>query len=564
MNTYGQRPSPKERYVASIVTPASPQYVVGAAANGDDVAFDGHAPPPVVAVAATAIGYTLVSVECDLRRVTVLQGLTAESAAARLASAGHAPPLFRHDSLDAGYVRGLSQIPTLFANARLKLFFYNLRFGALGAAARGISGQTRRLRMEIGAILAAAVEASGRDGDNTNGASSSAHQRYDSKDPVSGVLDIVRREYNLAPDTKFEIVKVDGGPGSQPPSLHRPYPLSLATAQQLGALPSRSVPPLLQHLLPASINAPAACRAYIQELLLHPPPRDTARAISRACVLLTSLAPSDGGVPRLEVTPPGKIAKLLRTREGSHVFFAELVAMVRAVRSTLEHDSQTVRAAGEALLNPTSLKVGRPVDLVSLIESCVLTEKIVAGVIAAEVLELPVTEAALVELTEQIRDEDSDENDEKDLFDDGDELSRYSETPDAPPRVPHVPFRFLRLNEPWRGRVRREVLLRQLTSVEMAALAVSNAIEEDLLPLLLQANETGPKSKVKTFLEHDQRNNVLWVRGLSLGVGKTAIESGVPLIHPVDRWGKEIPDRWSTQRVEQAVNAYRVACAECT
>jgi hypothetical protein len=564
MNTYGQRPSPKERYVASIVTPASPQYVVGAAANGDDVAFDGHAPPPVVAVAATAIGYTLVSVECDLRRVTVLQGLTAESAAARLASAGHAPPLFRHDSLDAGYVRGLSQIPTLFAHARLTLFFYNLRFGALGAAARGISGQTRRLRMEIGAILAAAVEASGRDGDNTNGASSSAHQRYDSKDPVSGVLDIVRREYNLAPDTKFEIVKVDGGPGSQPASLHRPYPLSLATAQQLGALPSRSVPPLLQHLLPASINAPAACRAYIQELLLHPPPRDTARAISRACVLLTSLAPSDGGVPRLEVTPPGKIAKLLRTREGSHVFFAELVAMVRAVRSTLEHDSQTVRAAGEALLNPTSLKVGRPVDLVSLIESCVLTEKIVAGVIAAEVLELPVTEAALVELTEQIRDEDSDENDEKDLFDDGDELSRYSETLDAPPRVPHVPFRFLRLNEPWRGRVRREVLLRHLTSVEMAALAVSNAIEEDLLPLLLQANETGPKSKVKTLLEHDQRNNVLWVRGLSLGVAKTAIESGVPLIHPVDRWGKEIPDRWSTQRVEQAVNAYRVACAECT
>ena len=50
MNPYGQRAPPKERYVAAIVTPSSPQYVVGAAAAGDDVAFDGDAPPPVVAV----------------------------------------------------------------------------------------------------------------------------------------------------------------------------------------------------------------------------------------------------------------------------------------------------------------------------------------------------------------------------------------------------------------------------------------------------------------------------------------------------------------------------------
>ena len=47
---------------------------MGAADSGDDVAFDGAAPPPVVGVAATAMGYTLVSVEPDLRRVTVMAG----------------------------------------------------------------------------------------------------------------------------------------------------------------------------------------------------------------------------------------------------------------------------------------------------------------------------------------------------------------------------------------------------------------------------------------------------------------------------------------------------------
>ena len=63
MNPLGQRAPPKERYVAAIVTPASPQYVVGAADAGDDVAFDGDAPPPVVGVASGAVGYTVVSVE---------------------------------------------------------------------------------------------------------------------------------------------------------------------------------------------------------------------------------------------------------------------------------------------------------------------------------------------------------------------------------------------------------------------------------------------------------------------------------------------------------------------
>ena len=84
--------------MAAIITPASPQYVVGAADNGDDVEFDGAAPPPVIGVASTAVGYTLIAVEPDLRRVTVTEGLTSESAAARLAAGGLAPPLYVHSS----------------------------------------------------------------------------------------------------------------------------------------------------------------------------------------------------------------------------------------------------------------------------------------------------------------------------------------------------------------------------------------------------------------------------------------------------------------------------------
>ena len=105
----------------------------------------------------------------------------------------------------------------------------------------GVSGPTRRLRFEVGNILKAAT------GDGTTHT-----EKYDGENPVEGLLNVVRREYNMDPgDSAFERVTVksdaDGAAGGRP----RPHPLTLATAQQLGVLPTRSVPPLLSHVLPA-------------------------------------------------------------------------------------------------------------------------------------------------------------------------------------------------------------------------------------------------------------------------------------------------------------------------
>ena len=331
MHRYGTRAPPKERYVAAIITPASPQYVVGAADNGDDVEFDGAAPPPVIGVVSTgAVGHTLIAVEPDLRRVTVTEGLTSESAAARLAAGGLAPPLYVHSSMDAGHA----------------------------GRSTGVAGQTRRLRLEVGNILSAGTN----DGDYSK-------QRYDGKDPVQGLLNLVKREYGMTVDQSFEFVGINGGRDAAASKRPRPFPLTLSTAQQ----PACCQPGVClrsSHALPTSSGAPAGCRAYIQELLLHPPPRDTAAAISEACVLMsTGLSPSDGGVPRLEVVPPQKITKLLWKKEATHVFFSEISAMASAVRRTLEHDSNVVRRAGELLLNPTALKTGRNVTKESLVKA---------------------------------------------------------------------------------------------------------------------------------------------------------------------------------------------------
>jgi len=43
------------------------------------------------------------------------------------------------------------------------------------------------------------------------------------------------------------------------------------------------------------------------------------RRYNQACTLLTRAAPNDGGLPRLELIPPAKIAKLLHSREAGPV-----------------------------------------------------------------------------------------------------------------------------------------------------------------------------------------------------------------------------------------------------
>ena len=490
MNRYGQPTPPKDRYIAAIVTPASPNYVKGAASQGEDVDFGDGSAPPVIGLASSALGYTVVTVEPDLRRVSVLEGLTAEAAAAKLSAGGIAPPLYRHASLGSGHAQS-------------------------GRHAAGTSAPSRRLRWEVQSILSAAE---GVDAVKYNG------------DVVEKLLDLVRLDHGLGPEDAFHRVTV--------PNKGRPAPLSLATAQQLGILPSRSVPPLLTHLLPER-SAPAACRSYLQELLLHPPPPETALAIQEASVLFTK---STSAMPQLEVLPPSKVAKLLSQREASHTFFADLASMARGVEALLTNSSADIRRAGHLLIDPTSLKLGAKLSGDALAKACAEASAMIEDVVSEDVLN------GIAVVRKKSDEDESDDEDERD------DASFVMDGLDQPLKLLNIPNRFTFENERWRGRVRREHIPEALDRVESAARALETAVKEDFMPIIEKAAVEKKTKARKCELEHDMRNNALWLRHAP----KDAVKAD-DFIHPRDRFGKEVADRWTTARVELALDDYRVA-----
>ncbi len=490
MNRYGQPTPPKDRYIAAIVTPASPNYVKGAASQGEDVDFGDGSAPPVIGLASSALGYTVVTVEPDLRRVSVLEGLTAEAAAAKLSAGGIAPPLYRHASLGSGHAQS-------------------------GRHAAGTSAPSRRLRWEVQSILSAAE---GVDAVKYNG------------DVVEKLLDLVRLDHGLGPEDAFHRVTV--------PNKGRPAPLSLATAQQLGILPSRSVPPLLTHLLPER-SAPAACRSYLQELLLHPPPPETALAIQEASVLFTK---STSAMPQLEVLPPSKVAKLLSQREASHTFFADLASMARGVEALLTNSSADIRRAGHLLIDPTSLKLGAKLSGDALAKACAEASAMIEDVVSEDVLN------GIAVVRKKSDEDESDDEDERD------DASFVMDGLDQPLKLLNIPNRFTFENERWRGRVRREHIPEALDRVESAARALETAVKEDFMPIIEKAAVEKTTKARKCELEHDMRNNALWLRHAP----KDAVKAD-DFIHPRDRFGKEVADRWTTARVELALDDYRVA-----
>lgn len=220
----------------------------------------------------------------------------------------------------------------------------------------------------------------------------------------------------------------------------------------------------------------------------------------------------------------------------------KMAAAVRAMLST--HRSEKMRRAAALLLNPVALKVGRPVTAQALSRACEETEKVIASVVAAEALEGVAAEALKAGNDENKNKNKNDENKNKN---------------DDPPHIKRLKD-FLETNEPWRDRVRRERVAAEVEAVEAATRELTDAIEADLVPHILKPEGNRAPKTQPCHLEHCQRNDALWLRHFKESTDE-AKDRTVRLVHPRDRFGKKIADRWTSPRVEEALEAYRVAAA---
>jgi DNA mismatch repair ATPase MutS len=303
--TYGtMRRTPKERYVAAIVTPAAPHFLHGMV--DEEINIPVEKTPPLLGISPAVGGYSVIEVDAELMTVRETEGLTEDAVYSRLHEGGLVPPLYLHSP------------PTLAdADTRIR-----------------DSIPEAEWKQRIGSIF------------RTQGTSL---VRYSDPDAVAGMLERVKRHLGLPAEAEFTHL-----PSSSPST--RPRPLYFSTASNLGLHKTRGVPSLLDYALPS--GAPLAARRWLRSLLLMPPAPHVSVALHQACAELWG---DHDSLPNFVAMSPANVVLKLRKREGNSDFFNELKDLCHVVStscstSTLEKmaDSLLVVVAGE-----TGVSLGR-------------------------------------------------------------------------------------------------------------------------------------------------------------------------------------------------------------
>lgn len=273
--SYGTtRKSPKQRYVAAVVTPAAPHFLHGMV--DEEINIPVEQTPPLLGISPSVGGYSIIEVDAELLTVRVTEGLTEDAVYSRLHEGGLVPPLYLH-----------APTVSIDAETRLKESIPEVEW-----------------KQRMGALF------------RTQGTS---FVRYNDPDPVHGMLDRIKMHLGMPIDTEFRHL-----PSASPTT--RPRPLYFSTASNLGLHKTRGVPSLLDYVLPA--RAPLASRRWLRTLLLMPPAPATALAIHSAC---KEMLIDHDATPDFVAMSPANVVLKLRNKEGNDVFFNELRDLCKVV-----------------------------------------------------------------------------------------------------------------------------------------------------------------------------------------------------------------------------------------
>lgn len=329
-------------------------------------------------------------------------------------------------------------------------------------------------------------------------------QGYSSRAFANRVEELVKIDLGLDANIQFlkaELVRIKDCPN----------PLYQNTAEQIGILHKRGIPDLIQTILPK--GSPATCKYIVRNLLLNPPPKHYADSLRQ---VISELQTSSKKLPTLIVSNPVRYIKTLNKNEAHPEILKDLFHLAEIFLSC------------EANLSKNFIK--NTLESVSYISS-----------IKAENHILRDTSHKIMALLSTILPKEEDLN--------------YT------PKNQLIPTSlFERIEEEFRGRIARTSNLKVenfYDRTEKAAQKYEEILTRDLVAAVKSFTaQKGVKSR-KMALTYDIHNHTIWLLG---SVNAKAIEE-YKLIHPLDRYGKEVRDRFSTKEVEAALQEYKDAAA---
>lgn len=542
--SYGRmRSKAKDRYVAAVVSPASPHLMHGLLEQQVDVALE--AAPPLIGIAPRVGGYALIEVNCDLRRVVVTEGLTDDAVYARLHEGGLAPPLFIHSS------------PAVSSS--------------LGGADHRVSAAPtaeKEWEMRVCSIFTNAV---------------GAVQRYSGPgDPVQGMLHLVKKQLGLPPSTHFEVTTSKAG-------ADRPRPLYYSTATNLGLHTTKGVPSLLDAMLPPT--APLASRRWLRGVLLLPPSRHIAAAIHQACQSLLHLSKA---IPSFSfpVLSPANVVLKLQYQQANDAFFRELALLCSAVGRACDVGEVDPAMIGfsDSVLQVAAEETGRGsskgggLDRSRVSEACWAVKDRIHQVIHHDdgVGTGMDTDYLMMMMTGLEHNNRGSEDEDEDDATGNTTLMGSSNNSTNTIELPRPLQQLLGANQAtFYGKIRKEAMPAEYAEVaECAKRVIVEAMALLNSAIAVAAGGGGSKSatsssssssaaRLQPRLSYDVANNSVWLKLpnskslLALINNNTTIGGGGGdarvVRHPTDRNGRTDTSSYSTDELDQALNDYRRA-----
>ncbi|MES2961795.1 MAG: hypothetical protein V4694_05370 [Pseudomonadota bacterium] len=286
-----------------------------------------------------------------------------------------------------------------------------------------------------------------------------------------------------------------------------PFPLYQQTAEQIGVLPKRGIPDLIQLMLPKS--SPATCKYIVRNILLNPPPKKYADSLREAIIELQS---SNKQLPTLIVSNPVRYIKTLNKNEAHPEILKDLFCLAEIFLNCQK--------------NLTKNFIKNSLEIVSYISS-----------IKAESNILQDTSQKIIAMLAPILPKEED-------------LAYIPQSELVPATL------FERIEEEFRGRIARTSsaeISDLYEKTEKAAKKYEEILRKNLTSITESFDEEKAKRARKPALTYDMHNCAIWILG--------SVNAKQQLIHPLDRFGKEVKDRWTTKKAEDALQEYKNAAA---